>query len=158
MLIILRFGSLGVAISLHNNDIRDLYVPLLQTPLLTLNSYISIFLLGISHMCICMYMSYVSIEERPTMRQLQEVMRIDIGIATRWRDLGLELVDSIQLLRVIEANHPSDVVSCCIAMFEKWLERTPDASWSQLVTALNNIGMNTAADAVSKLLKSDSGM
>ena len=93
------------------------------------------------------------------MKQLLKVMRIkDIDIATRWRDLGLELVDSNMVLRMIEANHPSDVDSCCRVMFDKWLERTPDASWSQLVTALNNIGMNTAADAVSKLLKSDSGM
>ena len=94
------------------------------------------------------------------MKQLVEVMRIkDIGIATRWRDLGLELVDRYKVLKVIEANHPSDVDSCCCVMFEKWLDMTPNASWSQLVTALNNIEMNTAADAVSKLyiLKSDSG-
>ena len=92
------------------------------------------------------------------MRQLQEVMRIkDVDITTRWRDLGLELVDSNKTLRVIEANHPNDVDTCCRVMFEKWLDMTPDASWSQLVTALNNIKMNAAADAISKLLKSDSG-
>ena len=82
-------------------------------------------------------------------------MRIkNIDITTRWRDLGLELVDSNKILKVIEADHPSDVNTCCRLMFEKWLERTPDASWSQLVTALNNIEMNTAADAVNKLFKS----
>ena len=93
------------------------------------------------------------------MKQLLEVMRLnDIDIATRWRDLGLELVDSNRVLRVIEADHPSDVDTCCRLMFEKWLDMTPDASWSQIVAALNRIKMNTAADAVSKLLKSDSGM
>ena len=105
-----------------------------------------------------MCISYVSIEERPTIKELQEVMRIKDFDITQWRDLGLELVDSNQALKVIKANHPSDVVSCCFAMFEKWLEMTPGASWSQLVVALNTIKMNTAADAVSKLLKSDSGM
>ena len=82
-------------------------------------------------------------------------MRIeDIDIITRWRDLGLELVDSNKILRVIETNHPSDVDTCCRLMFEKWLDNTPNASWSQLVTALDTIEMATAADAVRKLFKS----
>ena len=95
------------------------------------------------------------IEDCPTIKQLQEVMRIeDINIITRWRDLGLELVDSNKILRVIETNHPNNVDTCCRLMFEKWLEKTPDASWSQLVTALNNIEMATAADVVRKLFMS----
>ena len=107
-------------------------------------------------MYICTQYVYTQyIEDRPTIKQLQEVMRIeDIDIITRWRDLGLELVDSNKILRVIETNHPSDVDTCCRLMFEKWLEKTHDASWSQLVTALDNIEMATAADAVRKLFKS----
>ena len=98
--------------------------------------------------CIC-------IEDRPSIKQLLEVMRIkDIDITTRWRYLGLELVDSNKILKVIEANHPNDVDTCCREMFEKWLEKTPDASWKQLITALNNIEMNTPADVISKRLKS----
>ena len=97
---------------------------------------------------------YVAIEDRPSIKQLLEVMRIkDINITTRWRDLGLELVDS-NTVQVIEANHHSDVETCCRVMFEKWLEKTPDASWSHLITALNKIEMNTAAVAISKQLKS----
>ena len=113
-------------------------------------------LYGILYIHICdTYVHALCIEERPTMKQLQEVMRIeDIDIITQWRDLGLELVDSNKILKVIEANHPSDVNTCCRLMFEKWLEKTPDASWSQLIIALSNIDMNTAADAVSKLFKS----
>ena len=94
-------------------------------------------------------------EDRPTMHQLNEVMRIEhIEITTKWYDLGLELVDSNKTLKVIEADHPSDVNTCCRVMFEKWLERTPNASWKQLVTALNNIEMKTAADIISKLFRS----
>ena len=95
-------------------------------------------------------------EDHPTMRQLVKMMRIkDIGITiyTRWRDLGLELLDSNMILNVIEFDHPRDIDTCCRVMFEKWLDKTPDASWSQLVTALNNIEMNTAADAISKMFK-----
>ena len=82
-------------------------------------------------------------------------MRIEhIEITTKWFDLGLELVDSHKILRVIEADYRNDVDTCCRVMFEKWLEKTPDASWEQLVTALNNIRMNTAAVIVSKLFTS----
>ena len=102
---------------------------------------------------ICIFTFYI--EDRPDIKRLQEIMRIeDIDIITRWRDLGLELVDSNRILRVIEADHRSDVNTCFRVMFEKWLDKTPNASWSQLVTALNNVEMNTAADAISKHFKS----
>lgn len=88
------------------------------------------------------------------MQQLSTVMRIeDSAIATKWHELGLELVDSNRILKDIKTDHPSDVNACCISMFEKWLERTPDANWEKLITALNEIGMKTAAVAVSKQFK-----
>ena len=40
---------------------------------------------------------------------------------------------------MIEADHRNDVNTCCRVMFEKWLEVKSDASWSQLVTVLDNI-------------------
>ena len=86
-------------------------------------------------------------------------MRIEhIEIATKWYELGLELVDSNKALKVIETDHPHNTNTCCRLMFEKWLEVKSDASWSQLVTALDNIKMNTAADAVRKLFKSGTGV
>ena len=94
-------------------------------------------------------------EGHPTMKQLQEVMRIDgVDIATQWRDLGLELVDSNKVLKVIEADHRNDTTACCRVMFEKWLDMKPGANWNELVTALKNLQMMTAADTISKLFKS----
>ena len=94
-------------------------------------------------------------EGHPTMKQLQEVMRIEgVDIATQWRDLGLELVDSNKVLKVIEADHRNDASACCRVMFEKWLDMKPDAKWNDLVTALKILNMITAADAISKLFKS----
>ena len=99
----------------------------------------------------------VNSKDRPTMEQLSKVMRIEhIDIVTKWHELGLELVDSHSALKQIEANHRNDVNTCCRMMFDKWLERTPDASWSQLVTALCEIEMKSAADVISKQLNSDS--
>ena len=112
-------------------------------------------------MCVNLNANYIlcvhiiCVEDRPSIKQLIQVMRLkDIDIATQWRDLGLELVISNKILRVIEANYPNDVDTCCRVMFERWLEKRPDASWNQLITALKNIRMNFAAESISKLFKS----
>ena len=57
------------------------------------------------------------------------------------------------MLKVIETNNRNDVDTCCRVMFEKWLDMRPSANWNQLITALSNIGMNTAADAIRKQLQ-----
>ena len=88
------------------------------------------------------------------MQQLVEIMRMEhIEIATKWYELGLELVDN-RILKVIRADHHNDTNTCCHVMLEKWLEIKSDASWSQLVTALENIEMITAAEAVRKVFQS----
>ena len=95
-------------------------------------------------MCICM-----KIEERPNMKQLLELLREE-PIATKWYELGLELLDNDSHLQVIEANNQNSAQSCCQKMFQRLLDVKPDASWSELVTALRSIKMITAADAISK--------
>jgi len=91
-----------------------------------------------------------------TLKDLNNVMRHEAaGVATRWYDLGVELLDSnTAVLDVIQSDHQSDNARCS-KMFKAWLETKPDANWSQLVTALNNIGLKTAAENVqtSKLSK-----
>ena len=113
------------------------------------------------YLCVhIIFISYLSCAGDPlTIVKLQDVMRSkDIGITTRWRELGQELLfNSNDFLRVIEADHPKDDNSCCRLMFEKWLEITPHASWSRLVTALNYIELFTAAKAVSKQYERDIG-
>ena len=90
------------------------------------------------------------------MKQLMKIMRIgDIDIATKWHELGTVLVDRYSVIREIEANH-NDVGTCCRIMFEKWLDMKSDASWSELVTALDNTEMKAAADFISKQFKSGS--
>ena len=75
-------------------------------------------------------------------------------VATRWYDLGVQLLDdaSTGALDIIKADHPNDVTTCCNQMFKKWLEMQHDASWSQLVRALNEIGLNTIADDINRLV------
>ena len=84
-------------------------------------------------------------EVQINLNTLNYVIRNESGVATRWYSLGLELLDSnTAVLDVIKTSHQRDDDRCS-EMFKKWLEMKPDASWSQLVTALNNIELNTVA-------------
>ena len=75
-------------------------------------------------------------------------------MAARWYDIGLQLLtdDTTGTLDVIKTDHPNDASACCNKMFVKWLELQPSATWSQLIIALVNIGMNTTAENVIKYL------
>ena len=86
---------------------------------------------------------------QPNLKDLNNVMRQEArGIATKWYILGVKLLNgNTAVLDLIETNYLSDDDRCS-RMFKRWLEMKPDASWSQLVIALKNIGMNTAADNV----------
>ena len=63
-----------------------------------------------------------------------------LEVADKWRDLGVQLLapDHQGVLKVIAADHPRDVVSCCKCVLEKWLDTTTDATWDQLITALRS--------------------
>ena len=89
----------------------------------------------------------------PTPRQIKNVLKPDTsGLAARWHDLGTQLLtdDTVGVLDVIKADHPNDVSACCNKMFVKWLELQPNATWSQLITALSIIGMKTTAENIIK--------
>ena len=95
--------------------------------------------------------------DKLTLKQLNKDIAREPGVATKWYKLGVELLDSNTTeLDVIETNHHSDDKRCS-GMLKKWLEMKPDASWSQLVTALNNIGLHTAADNVRRRKMSTEG-
>ena len=86
------------------------------------------------------------------MKQLLEIMRKE-HIATKWYELGVELLKDNTDLELIKVNHQNDCQSCCHEMFKRWLDVKPNANWSQLVTALSNVELTTAADAINKQYK-----
>jgi len=69
-------------------------------------------------------------------------------VATRWYDLGLQLLDKTNVLDRIKYNNHSDVECCCNEMFKEWLQTKPDANWDQLHAALIEIDLKTAASCV----------
>ena len=91
----------------------------------------------------------------PTLRQIRNILKPDTsGLAAQWHNLGRELLtdDTVGVLDVIKVDHPNDALACCNKMFIKWLQLQPDATWSQLITALGNIGMKATAENVIKHL------
>jgi len=61
--------------------------------------------------------------------------------------------DTGVLEEVIQADHCNDVSTCCNKMFVKWLMKKPNATWSQLVTALYSIELNAVAADLKRQLK-----
>ena len=89
------------------------------------------------------------------MKQLLEAMR-NISFVNEWYELGLCLQVSDVDLEIFKVDSATDVAGRCQKMLQKWLGKKSNASWSQLVTALDKIELHTAAKAVSEYCKSGS--
>ena len=59
------------------------------------------------------------------------------SVAGKWKDLGVQLLPP-EMVDIIAADHPHDVVSCCKCVLKKWLDTTTDATWNQLIKALRS--------------------
>ena len=73
-----------------------------------------------------------------------------------WRDLGIELLgdDATTELDVIKANNTDDVTKCCAKMLSLWLQRQTEASWNQLIEALEQVKLNRIAKEIKTGLQS----
>ena len=76
--------------------------------------------------------------DRPSLKDLYD--HVVNNVADRWRDLGVQLLrpDQEEILDIIAANHPNDVVGCCKCVLKKWLETTTNATWNELIRALRS--------------------
>ena len=78
-------------------------------------------------------------------------------VADKWKDIGVQLLDSTLLdqraLEVIAADYPHSVEACCKSMFGKWLSTQERASWSQVIEAIQNVGLCYLASQLEKKLK-----
>ena len=87
-------------------------------------------------------------DHRPEIKFLNRHVREQLCArsAEMWKDLGIELLGmgSNDALNVIQSNN-SDVMNCCSAMFQLWLDRQPSASWRQLIEALKQLQLNYLA-------------
>ena len=81
------------------------------------------------------------------------------SVTIKWKALGEVLLhrDIVETgyLEIIEKNNPNNLEECCKKMFIKWLETDKDASWEQLITALQSsaVQLNTLAEQIKKKLQ-----
>ena len=70
-------------------------------------------------------------------------------MAPNWYEVGAMLLEVEQELhlKLIQANHGSDVRKCCLAMLQYWMDTHPKATWHHLVAALASPGVNLAVIA-----------
>ena len=77
-------------------------------------------------------------------------------VATRWYDLGLELLETKherELDTIEKDSKVEGMKTCCRKMFSKWLETQSDSSsWDQLIQAVKNIELNNVANDIEQLL------
>ena len=72
-----------------------------------------------------------------------------VSIVTDWHGLGLKLGLTMSQLRGIELTHPRDGPGRLKAeMFDVWLKSSPNASWADLVRALEAMDMYRVASNV----------
>ena len=83
-------------------------------------------------------------EERP---KISELATVPIQPA-QWYTLGLQLGLEEDVLSSIEQEQLDRPMKCKRAMFRKWLESTPTASWNDLIKALVQIGEEETAEKV----------
>jgi len=93
------------------------------------------------------------------MRYLNRCVRDELSKACEkkeevWKDLGRELMgdESEAALSSIAVNKKYDVTTRCSSLFSLWLERQPEATWKQLIDALNQIKLSNLATEIKKKL------
>ena len=90
--------------------------------------------------------------DRPALKYLNKYVRK--YVSTEWFDLGIELLEQEdeEALYEIKANHPNNANECCKEMFQLWLRKSPSATWDQLIQALRDVDLNTAAAKLEEML------
>lgn len=76
------------------------------------------------------------VDERPSLKDICGF--VTPLFAPHWKKIGLFLDLSDATLKIIEANNPKSVEDCCNAVFQKWLELTPDATWRKIFSVIES--------------------
>ena len=75
---------------------------------------------------------------------LKDLFEASLPHATYWKEIGAQLGLSSKDLNIIENDNVYKVISCCLAMLQKWLIVDPNVSWPKwykVLTSVENTGM-----------------
>ena len=96
------------------------------------------------------------VNDCPDDKYLNKYVREKVCAAgtNKWQDLGIVLMgqDAVASLDVIRVDYPYNVKECCSRMFTEWRQRTPKASWKQLIEALKEVKLTQLASELEELL------
>ena len=56
-----------------------------------------------------------------------------------WEELGYQLKFHESEIKVIHKNHPNDAEECCKDLLHRWLRKQANATWDQLLLAIDNL-------------------
>ena len=87
-------------------------------------------------------------DNKPDIQLLNRLVRPKA--AHKWKDLGAQLMISMDRLEVIDQNNPRDAEACCTEMFTAWLRNDIEASWTKLVNALNAVELHVLAEDIAR--------
>ena len=72
-------------------------------------------------------------------------------LAARWKQFAYTTDTPQHIIDRIHANNVQlGVESCCSEFLSVWLKRNPDATWDDVITALNDIGMQLIAEDIAE--------
>ena len=78
---------------------------------------------------------------------------------TEWETLGVKLGLEVSILDDIRVTHQARGVNICkMHMFNKWLNKFPEASWDTVINALKEMKYNAAAKVILDGRHQNSGM
>ena len=72
-----------------------------------------------------------------------------VKAAFKWYTLGTHLGVENHKLKVIQENNRNDSEAALLAVFQAWLDNTPDPSWSIVVKALYDTQLGVLASEIS---------
>ena len=99
---------------------------------------------------------FIPVNDCPDDKYLNKYVRGKVCAAgtNKWRDLGIVLMgqDAVTDLDMMRVDYPNNVQECCSRMFTEWRQRTPKASWKQLIEALKEVELTQLASELEELL------
>ena len=87
-------------------------------------------------------------KSKPTKKKLLD--HVIPNVTSRWYTLGVKLLkeDQESHLDVLKLNHAGDNETCCMEMFWYWLNTNTDATWLQIIDALQSPAVKLPSVAV----------
>ena len=90
---------------------------------------------------------------------MDQLLELTTPVTDEWEILGVKLGLEVPILNDIRVTHQASGVGVCKThMFEKWLNKFPEASWDTVINALKEMKYNAAAKVIEDGRHQNSGM